>query len=107
MMRGEICRRFIELIKTCDYYEAHEVLEDIWYPRRFEESDEVRLIKGYINAAVAFELVKKGRKGAARKAWGTFLKYRRLLLKIPASDREDYQAVERVLDAEHERLFGS
>jgi len=102
-----ICERFIRLIEAGDYYEAHEVFEEVWYPRRFEEKEEVRLIKGYINAAVAFELVKKGRMTPARKAWNTFLKYRPLLFSIAVEDQKMYEAVEKVLDAEHERLFGA
>ena len=55
----EACKEFIQLIKKCKYYEAHEVLEDIWFPKRFEKDEEILIIKGFINAAVAFELVKK------------------------------------------------
>ena len=72
---GEACKTFIQLIKKCEYYEAHEVLEDIWFPRRFEKDEDILIIKGFINASVAFELVKKGRMEAAKKAWKVYLKY--------------------------------
>ena len=57
------------------YYEAHEDLEAIWYPRRFEDDDEVRLWKGFINAAVSFELIRRKRPEPSRKAWQTYRKY--------------------------------
>ena len=41
----EACKTFIQLIKKCEYYEAHEVLEDIWFPRRFEK-DDIRALQG-------------------------------------------------------------
>ena len=101
-----VCERFIELIEAGEYYEAHEVLEEVWFPRRFEDDDEVRLIKGFINASVAFELVKKGRMAPARKTWKVYLKYRPLLESVESAGRPHYEAVERALDAEYERLFG-
>ena len=105
-MRG-VCERFVKLIEAGEYYEAHEVLEEVWYPRRFEEDEEVRLIKGFINASVAFELVRKGRMGSARKIWKVYLKYRPLLESLATPDRSRYEAVARALDARYERLFGS
>ncbi len=99
------CRRFVRCIESAAYYEAHEALEALWFPRRFEGTDEVRLIRGYINASVAFELLERGRPVPAQRVWGTYLKYRPLLSRMPASTRETYQIVEKVLDAEYERLF--
>jgi len=63
------------------FYDAHEVLEEIWFPSRFIDSNEVKLLKGFINAAVCFELVKKGRKLPSQRAWLSYLKYRQLLFK--------------------------
>ena len=103
----EICERFIALIKAGEYYEAHEVLEDVWYPRRFEDDDEVRLIKGFINASVAFELVKKGRMAPAERTWKVFLKYRPLLTVVDSNDLPWYRQVDDVLKRRYERLFGA
>ena len=101
-----ICKRFIDLIEAGDYYEAHEVLEEAWYPRRFEDDDEVRLIKGYINASVAFELVRKGRMEPAQRTWKIYMKYRPLLENMKSPARSRYETVEKVLDARYEQLFG-
>ena len=61
------------------FYDAHEALEEVWFPRRFEDDMEMKLIKGFINAAVSFELTKRGRPKPATKAWGNYEKYRPLL----------------------------
>ena len=66
------------------FYDAHEVLEELWFPVRFEKSTEVKLLKGFINAAVSFELFKKGRTDSAKKVWQNYLKYKKLLLETSA-----------------------
>jgi len=73
------CEAFLLSIKEERYYDAHEDLEAIWFPHRFEDDDEVKLWKGFINAAVCFELIRKGRPKASETAWKTYLKYRPLL----------------------------
>ena len=50
---------FIVSLNEERFYDAHEDLEAIWFPRRFEDDDEIKLLKGFINAAVSFELHKK------------------------------------------------
>lgn len=83
------------------FYEAHEVLEELWFPRRFEADDEVKLLKGFINAAVSCELLKRGRAHAAPKAWRNYLKYRPLLFRIDPACQNKYFLVSR----EIERLY--
>ncbi|RUM43646.1 MAG: DUF309 domain-containing protein [Hydrogenimonas sp.] len=102
---GEACQTFIQLIEIGDYYEAHEVLEDVWFPKRFEKDDEILLIKGFINASVAFELVKKGRLEPARKTWKVYLKYRPLLDKITSEYRPLYQRTAQLLEQKYEQLL--
>lgn len=57
------------------FYDAHEMFETIWFPRRFEKSNHMLLIKGFINAAVSFELTKRGRPNPATRAWKNYEKY--------------------------------
>ena len=71
----QACEAFVLSLKESRYYDAHEDLEAIWFPRRFEDDDEVKLWKGFINAAVCFELIRKGRLNASQTAWKTYLKY--------------------------------
>jgi len=73
---------FIICLNEDRYFDAHEALEAIWFPRRFEKSDEIRLLRGYINAAVSFELVKRGRLESAIKVFKTYKKYKILLCEI-------------------------
>ena len=72
------------------FYDAHEDLEEIWFPRRFENDDEVKLLKGFINAAVSFELRKKGREKASAKVWKNYIKYLPLLKTINSKYKEQY-----------------
>ena len=80
------------------YYDAHEALEKIWFPRRFEEDDEMKLLKGFINASVSFELVKLGRPNPSKKAWATYLKYRPLLYKVSSPFLNDYHRLSRKIE---------
>ena len=75
----EYLDRFVRCLDEERFYDAHEALEEVWFPRRFEDDMEMKLIKGFINAAVSFELTKRGRPNPATKAWGNYEKYRPLL----------------------------
>ena len=83
------------------FYDAHEVLENIWFPNRFVSSNEVKLLKGFINAAVSFELIKKGRPIPAQKAWMTYLKYRQLLFKTTSKKLNIYYNISLCIDKTH------
>lgn len=89
------------------YYDAHEDLERLWYPRRAEEEDEVRLWKGFINAAVSFELMNLGRANPALRAWQTYLKYRPLLEKVVTERKELYVRIAEVIEQLDSRLRGN
>ncbi len=77
------------------YYDAHEVIESIWFKRRFEDCDEMRLLKGFINSAVSFELKKRGREPQSKKVWKNYLKYKPLLKKIDSPYLNKYHAISR------------
>ena len=89
--------RFIDNIQSGNFYEAHEDLEALWYPRRFEQSDEVKLLKGFINASVSFELAKKGKTEQAKKVWQTYLKYETLLENIDSPHTPTYRQIAKLL----------
>jgi hypothetical protein len=72
--------QFLKCLLEGAYFEAHEVFEEIWFPKRFEKDDECKLLRGYINAAVSFELIKRGRPKSAQKVFRTYLKYKPLLI---------------------------
>jgi hypothetical protein len=80
------------------YYDAHEALESIWFPRRFEDNKEVKLLKGFINASVSFELIKRGREKQSQKVWANYLKYRPLLLRVESSHKNEFYQLSRLVE---------
>ncbi len=63
------------LIDKQNFFEAHEILEEFWFPRRKEKDDLTLIIKGFINAAVAFELKKRGRVEKSLQVWQSYKKF--------------------------------
>jgi len=86
-------------IDTSAFYDAHEALEELWFPRRFEQSSDVKLLKGFINAAVSFELHKRGRPEQRRKVWANYLKYRQLLFKCDANYKNEFYQLSRYVES--------
>ena len=62
------------------------------------------LIKGFINAAVSFELVKRGRKKSALKVWKNYEKYVVLLSRIETPHKENYLHLQEYVEALHKSL---
>ena len=60
---AKAAREFRNCFNRKEFYEAHDVLEVIWLPRR--RTTEGELWKGIIQLAAAFVHVQKGRKGPA------------------------------------------
>lgn len=80
------------------FYDAHEALEEVWFPRRFEENNEMKLLKGFINAAVSFELIKRGREPQAKRVWSNYLKYRQLLFKTDSQHLKELYSLSRKIE---------
>ena len=95
----ELLNEFIICLDEQRYYDAHEALEEIWFPRRFEKNDEMNLLKGFINAAVSFELIKRGKREQSKKVWKSYLKYRPLLYKVDSNFLSTYNYISRYLDS--------
>jgi len=98
----QACRTFIQLLDQGRFYEAHEVLEAYWFPRRKEITPMTLVLKGFINAAVALQLNHLGRKANARRVWRTYLKYRPL---IPLCNERSFAEVEAYLEGCYERYL--
>jgi ActR/RegA family two-component response regulator len=73
------CKIFMELLRKERFYDAHEVLEEVWFPRRKDPDAKILVLKGFINASVALELLKRGRIENAYKVWRNYEKYRPLV----------------------------
>lgn len=89
---------FIQNLHKENFYEAHEDLESLWFKRRFEDDDEVKLLKGFINASVSFELFKKGKVEASKKVWKNYIKYRHLLECCKSLHVEKYRLIIKEID---------
>lgn len=95
----ELLQEYILCLHEERYYDAHEALEEIWFPRRFEKDDEMNLLKGFINASVCFELLKRNRQNPSKKAWRTYLKYRPLLYKVNSPYLNNYHSIARMVES--------
>jgi len=72
-------KEYKEFILEHKFFEAHEALEEFWFPRRREKSKEVLIVKGFINAAVALELKKRGRVENSQRVWKVYEKFCNLI----------------------------
>ena len=99
MMMHKHIENFILCIEEERFYDAHEALEELWFPRRFEEKNEVKLLKGFINAAVSLELKKRGREKQSQKVWANYLKYRQLLFKTRTQHLNNFYQLSRYLES--------
>lgn len=68
---------FNNLLEEGLFFEAHELLEPLWMKAKSENRQLASLLKGYINAAIAFEHIKRGGQKGYQKAKKTFACYQR------------------------------
>ena len=103
-MSVETLEMFLKCLREERFYEAHEVLEHFWFPRRFEDNDEVRLLKGFINAAVSFELLKRGRIESSERVWRNYRKYVALIETSKGSGLGRYRPVAVAIEGIRNRI---
>ena len=89
---------YFKSMKEGRYYDAHEDLELLWFPQRFEKKNEVLIWKGFINAAVSCELFKRGKIEASEKAWSTYLKYKVLIEQEESLSKQLYVTISEFVD---------
>ncbi len=97
-MSNSHINEFMKCLDEERFYDAHEALEALWFPRRFEKSSETNLLKGYINAAVSFELIKRGKEDSARRVYNNYLKYKDLRLSIDSLYSLQYEEIEKKIE---------
>ena len=66
-----------KLLDSEAYFEAHEVLEEVWHPLRKSNHPLKNLVKGLINGAICFEHLKRNRENSRRKAIQVLKSYER------------------------------
>lgn len=101
---AQACDAYLKSLQEERYYDAHEDLEALWFVRRFEQDDEVKLWKGFINAAVCFELIKKGRSKPSETPWKTYLKYVALLDDLETQHNELYVTMVQFIELQRGKL---
>ena len=67
--------KFKSLINQNLYYEAHEALEELWFPIRKVKDDYCLLLKGFINGSVSLELLKRNKIEQSKKIYLIYKKY--------------------------------
>ena len=102
-----LINEFIVCINETRYYDAHETLEKIWFPRRFEDDIQMKLVKGFINGAVSLELIKRGRPEASERVWKNYKKYIVLMgtFKSPYNGR--YEELAELLEGKRAQLVSN
>ena len=70
-------KNYMKLIDKEEYFEAHEVLEEAWHPLRLKKDPLANLAKGLINAAIAFEHIKRNRDNVKNRAQRVIVSYER------------------------------
>jgi len=87
------------------YFDAHEAIEDLWFPLRMDNTDEIKLLRAYINAAVSFELYKRGRYKPSERVWKNFLKHQSLLDNIDIKYKKQYKLAEKEILKTRKKLI--
>ncbi len=70
-------KEYIRLLKKREYFDAHETLEEVWHPLRKSNHPLKNLVKGLINASIAFEHIKRNREKSKDRAKRVIVSYER------------------------------
>jgi len=84
---NEVLKDFIKALDEERFSDAHEIMEKQWKEYKKKEHPLTKLLKGYINGATAFELVRRDKIDGAKRLWGVYEKYLPLL----KEDIEEYE----------------
>ncbi len=71
----ETLQAFIQNLKEEQFAEAHEVMEHQWKIYKKSDHPLTKLLKGYINGATAFELLRREKREGAERLWTVYEKY--------------------------------
>ncbi len=70
-------KEYIRLLQNREYFNAHEILEEVWHPLRKSNHPLKNLVKGLINASIAFEHIKRNREKSKERAKRVIVSYER------------------------------
>jgi len=71
----ETLEQFIRHLEAEEFAEAHETMEQQWKHYKATGHPLTKLLKGYINGATAFELLRRGKNEGAARLWAVYEKY--------------------------------
>ena len=97
--------KFKQLIIDKQYYDAHEALEEIWFPIRKTKSNYALVLKGFINGAVSLELFKRGKIKQSKQIEKIFLKYTTQERLNNLENSEKYIQLKQFLNLEFQKVY--
>ncbi len=97
--------KFKDLIDKQKFYEAHEVLEELWFPKRKSKDPDTLLLKAFINASVSFELKKRGKTMQAKKVWKNYEKYIEHINICSQKNFYHFISIKSLLEQKYKELF--
>lgn len=98
---------FKHLIEQQKFYEAHEVLEEIWFPIRKKKSDCSSVLKGFINGAVSLELNKREKLQPSKNVYQTYMKYTSNSRIEQTQYKDKFQSLKKFMDKKFQETFKS
>ena len=96
---------FKNLIDAKKFYEAHEALEEIWFPIRKKKNDCTQVLKGFINGAVCLELYKRGKLEQSKNVHKNYLKYVVHSRIENTSNKQKYIELKKYMDQKFQNTF--
>jgi len=87
-------QEFIQALNEERFKDAHEVMEHQWKEYKKTNHPITKLLKGYINGATAFELIKRGNIDGAKRLWSVYEKY----LPLMNSNIKEYELFKQAND---------
>jgi len=96
---------FKQLIEQQKFYEAHEALEEVWFPIRKKKSDCSLVLKGFINGAVSLELNKRARLQPSKNVYQTYMKYTNNSRIDKTQNKDKFQNLKKFMDKKFQETF--
>lgn len=96
---------FKQLILAIEYYKAHEVLEELWFPIRKTKTDYCLVLKGFINAAVSLELFKRGKIEQSKNVYKTYLKYTDENMLITLDNYVEFKSLKEFMNTKFQNTY--
>ncbi len=101
----QIIEKFKQLIEEQKFYEAHEILETVWFPIRKNKNSCCLVLKGFINGAVSLELSKREKVIQSKSVYNTYVKYITQERIETTNNKDKFQNLKKFMDKKFEETF--